>query len=287
MSDLTSLGSPAAAMLEAAQFLAAPPPETGSGNGGASDLSIDAVLLLRGIGWEAVELVTGISWQSIPKGAWLIGKGENATVTAAHQAALDAAERQLVDQCANAGGHGVVGVRLELTTEKQHVVAEFVGTAIRPIGARALAGRPFSSDLSARDFVVLTRAGWWPIGFCVGTSFVFVPRIRRGGSGRWIGNFELANYTRSLYAAREQAMERIQSTAVALGATGIVGTTISEGQMEFAHHALKFVTSGTAVALRDGGHASIEPIAVLALDDPEREFNPESLRAQSATRRDR
>jgi len=281
MSDITSLGSPAEAMAAAARFLATPatdgaPPTS---NGGASDLSIDAVLLLRAIGWEAVELVTGISWQSIPKGAWILGKGENAAVTSAHQAAIETAERQLVDQCVTAGGHGVVGVRLELKTEKQHVAAEFVGTAIRPIGAARVEGRPFSSDLSARDFVVLSRSGWRPVGFCVGLSFVFVPWRRGAGRGRrFVGNFELDNYTKSLYAAREQAMERLQSTALALGAQGVVGTDISEGQVSFAHHALKFVATGTAVALVADAHVTRELVAVVSLDDLERDFEAESLR---------
>ena len=91
-------------------------------------------------------------------------------------------------------------------------------------------------------------------------------------------NFELENYTKSLYAAREQAMERLQSSALALGAGGIVGTDINEGQMEFAHHALKFVASGTAVVLATDGYIARELVAVLSLDDLKRDFEAESLR---------
>ena len=142
-------------MAEAARFLAGPPPTLSGQPGAASDLTIDGVLLVLGaIGWEPLELVTGISWFPIPRGAWILGKGENAVVTSAHQAAVAAAELRLADQCATAGGHGVIGVQLEIKTEHHHVAAE-VRRHRRPpsIGADKLDGRPFTSDLSARDFV--------------------------------------------------------------------------------------------------------------------------------------
>src|ERR1700722_2283912 len=148
MSDVSTSPTPAEAMAAAARFLERPAPDTGSAQGGASDLSIDGVLLLGAIGWEAVELVTGISWYSIPRGAWTFGKGENERVTTAHHRAIEAAERQLVSQCTTAGGDAVVGERLEMHTEPHHVSVEFVGTAVRPIGAAPLAERPFTSDLS-------------------------------------------------------------------------------------------------------------------------------------------
>jgi uncharacterized protein YbjQ (UPF0145 family) len=259
--------SPAEAMAEAARFLAEPPPLS------------DGVLLLGSVGWEPLELVTGISWFSIPRGAWVFGKGENATVTTAHQRAVEAAERQLADQCTAAGGHGVVGVHLERKTTRHHVSVELVGTAVRPIGADALGSRPFTSDLSARDFVVLSKSGWRPVALCVGLSFVFVSRRRRGGGVRNpSGNFELENYTKSLYNAREQAMERMQSAALAVGATGIIGTTIDEGPMDFAHHAMAFVATGTATLLDADSHLPHRPRLVIPLDEDERRFDPRTLR---------
>lgn len=268
--------SPASAMASAARFLSAPPPQQ-TERGGASDLSIDAVLLLTSIGWESIELVSGISIQSIPRGAWLFGKGENLTVTTAHQQALRTAERQLRDQCRSAGGHGVVGVQFDMKTERHQVMVELVGTAIRPRGADATVDDPFTSALSAKDLVLLNQSGWAPVGLCLGVSFVFVPwRGRRGLPKLMSTSFEMSNYTNALYDAREQAMERMQSLAINLGAAGIVGTTTREGPISFARHATSFVTVGTGVILIGDEHIP-PPSTVLPLNEASRSFDPTSL----------
>lgn len=267
---------PRFAMAEAARFLAAPQLAPSREQGGASDLSIDGVLLLGAIGWEAVELVTGISCQVIPRGAWIFGSGENAVVTEAHQQAIAAAAHQLAGQCATAGGHGVVGVELNLETDRHRVSAELVGTAIRPIGSDMRVDAPFTSDLSARDFVVLSRSGWEPVGLCFGVSFVFVPRF--GRLRLQAGNFELENYTQSLYNAREQAMERMQAAAIGLGASGVIGTNVVDGPMRFASHAMSFIATGTATRLGANAHSHQRPMAVLPLDNPEQTFEARALR---------
>jgi len=270
-------------MAAAARFLSAPGPQQ-TERGGASDLSIDAVLLLASIGWESVELVSGISIQSIPRGAWLFGKGENHTVTTAHQQALHSAERQLRDQCRSAGGHGVVGVQFEMKTEHHHVMVELVGTAIRPHGASETVDDPFTSDLTAKDFVLLSHSGWSPVGLCLGVSFVFVPWRGRQGVPRLLStSFEMSNYTNALYNAREQAMERMQSLAIELGAAGIVGTTTREGPISFARHAMSFVAIGTGVHPVGDKHITRLPSTVLPLNEPSSPFDPTSLRNEESS----
>lgn len=271
-------GSPAVAMATAARFLSVPAPGQ-AGPGGASNLSIDSVLLLASMDWEPVELVSGISIQSIPRGAWLLGRGENAAVTTAHRQALHSAERQLRDQSRTAGGHGVVGVALEIETERHQVMAALVGTAIRPAGATSGVDEPFTSDLAVRDFVLMAASGWWPVGLSIGVSFVFVPWRRRPRPPRWSGrSFELSSYTDALYHAREQAMRRMQSLALELGAGGIVGTTTREGPIPFARHAMSFFSVGTSVVQVGGEHIPHLPSTVLPLDEAGRSFDPTSLR---------
>jgi uncharacterized protein YbjQ (UPF0145 family) len=246
--------------------------------GGTSDLSIDETLLLHSVGWEAVELVNGVSVMSVPWGVWNWGTGEIASASHAYNEAFRHAASRLADQCGRAGGHGAVGVHVEAEVRPHHVDVELVGTAVRPVGG----GRPtaaFISDLSAKDFTLLRSAGWAPVSLAVGAAFVYAPRRSAGTALRQASqNVELPNFTQAMYAARESAMERMQSAAISMGATGIVGVRVSEGPMSFARHAIGFTAWGTAVKLVASEHRTIEPDVVLPLDDIVVQFAAESLR---------
>ena len=88
------------------------------------------------------------------------------------------------------------------------------------------------------------NAGWQPKGLAYGFSFVHVPRRSAGTALKQSSqNVELVNYTEAMYAARESAMERMQSAAIHRGATGVVAVQVSEGPMEFASHAIGFTAS--------------------------------------------
>lgn len=244
-----------------------------------SDLSIDEALLLHSIGWEPVELVFGVSVTSVPTGVWTWGRGELSAPSDAHNLAVRAASNRLGEECAAAGGHGVVGVRVEIEVHPRHVDANFVGTAVRPVGAGRPPGRPFISDLSARDFVLLVNSGWAPLGLAFGAAFVYAPRRDAATAIRQSNqNVELTNLTAALYDARESAMERMQSSGLALSAQGVVGVRVTEGPMAFARHVIGFTAWGTAVHLSADRHLSVSPEVVLPLDDAVVLFEAESLR---------
>ncbi len=259
---------------------------TGSARAGVtSDLSADETLLLHGAGWEAVDLVSGVSIVSVPWGVWNWGAGEITAASTAHNDAFAKAAQRLESECERAGGKGVVGVRLESDVGPHRVDVELVGTAVRPVSASARSrrgggpGRVFVSDLSARDFSLLGQAGWAPVGLAFGASFVYAPRRSAGTTLRQTSqNVELTNFTEAMYAARESAMERMQRSAIAMGAQGIVGVGVTEGPMPFARHAVGFRAWGTAVRLVAGEHRSIAPRVVLPLDDAVLQFAAEALR---------
>jgi uncharacterized protein YbjQ (UPF0145 family) len=102
-----------------------------------------------------------------------------------------------------------------------------IGTAVRHLGGtsyRNAAGKPFQSDLSGQDFWMLIRSGYRPVGFVMGNCVYYVPpKLLQA-----MGSMELVRATHGLYDARELAIERLQDEAEALGATGIIGVTISE-----------------------------------------------------------
>jgi len=158
--------------------------ETGSRGHGAeravtSDLSIDETLLLHSIGWEPVDLVFGVSWYSVPWGAWQWQVGEVVDACSAFTGAMAEASDKMRAESSHVGGSGVVGVNVEVQVRSHHVAVSLTGTAIRRSGASST-GFEFLSDLSARDFVLLSRSGWASISLAAGASFVVAPRRTAG-----------------------------------------------------------------------------------------------------------
>ena len=203
-----------AEMLRGAQALATPAPPSKE-RGITSDLSVDEALLLHAAGWEPLDLVCGVAVVSVPVGVWNWGSGAISLASDAHDAAVDQASRVLRSECGKVHGHGVVGVRFEVAVRTHHIDVELVGTAVRPIdaqnarGADAALAMPFVSDLSARDFTLLQRAGWMPVGLAFGASFVYAPRRTAGTAMKQkTQNVELTNYTQAMYAARSRPWRR-------------------------------------------------------------------------------
>jgi len=247
-----------------------------------SDLSIDEELVLHSVGWEPVELVGGVSMHGVPIGVWNWGQGEIGHASAAYTRSFATATARLHDECSHAGGHGVIGVRVAWSVGRHHVDVTLTGTAVRPVGATGLGADPvFVSDLSGRDFSLLQRAGWMPLGLAAGASFVYAPRRSLGSTVKQSGqNVELTNFTEAMYAARESAMERMQASALALGGTGVVEVKVTEGPMEFAHHAVGFTAYGTVVRLVADAHRHLGARMVVPLDDAVVRFDAASLRGE-------
>jgi uncharacterized protein YbjQ (UPF0145 family) len=277
-----------AEMLRGAQSLATPAAPSAA-RGITSDLSVDEGLLLHAGGWEPLDLVCGVAVVSVPVGVWNWGSGGSISLASdAHNAAVDQAAHLLRGECAKVHGHGVVGVRVEVSVRTHHIDVELVGTAVRPMSGKAKGDHanaaapatPFVSDLSARDFTLLQRAGWMPVGLAFGASFVYAPRRSAGTAMKQTRqNVELTNYTEAMYSARESAMEKMQRSALEVGGQGVVQVKVTEGPMSFARHAIGFTAWGTAVKLEAKEHQFVQPDMVLPLDDAVITFEAESLRS--------
>lgn len=242
-----------------------------------SDLSIDETLLLHSIGWEPVELVCGASVVAIPQGAFSLGWNQIDLASSSYARATGAAVNRLESECRGVGGHGVIGVKVDIAVERHHVTAILVGTAVRPVAGKG-PGRAFASDLSTRDFCLLHGAGWEPLGLAFGASFVQVPRRSASTALKQAAaNVELTNLTAAMYQAREQGMERMQASALALGGTGMVDVRVEEGPLHFASHAIGFQAWGTAIRLAGDAHRYLQPRVVVPLDDQASLFQVEAL----------
>jgi uncharacterized protein YbjQ (UPF0145 family) len=141
-------------------------------------------------------------------------------------------------------------------------------TTARP--ARRGSAGPFSTTLSVRDFHLLTRAGYRPVGITVGAAVVGFPsRSLAQGLGLSRENRELEDQTTALYAAREQAMGRLDAEARALDADGVVAVEFSEHPFNSVMvHAVELLAVGTAIVRGADGHRSLHPSLQLSLDDP-------------------
>src|SRR5215831_18189037 len=90
----------------------------------------------------------------------------------------------------------------------------------------------FTSDFSVNEFLLVRKAGFEPIGLCVG-SCVYHVGIQYGS---WSKNQELEVLSKAMYHARELAMSRMRAEAAAMGADGIVGVEHGEGREGFRSH---------------------------------------------------
>jgi uncharacterized protein YbjQ (UPF0145 family) len=245
-----------------------------------SDLSIDEELSLHSIGWEPVELVVGTSVFSVPSTAWSWGQGEIAAASQAHARAFSSASAEIHRDAASVGGHGIVGVHIDRSIHRTHIDVSLIGTAVRPVGAKAISAQEvFVSDLSGRDLSLLIASGWLPLGLAAGAAFVYAPR--RGAAmvlQQKSQNVELENFTEAMYSARETAMERMQAAAIAIGGTGVVEVKVTEGPMPFASHAVGFTTWGTVVRLGEEAHRHLDPRVSVSLDDQVLAFEAKTLR---------
>ncbi len=221
-----------------------------------SDLSVNEFVLIKECGFAPLGLVVGSSVYHIGIQVARWNQSQELTVlTTAMYEARELAMARMEAEAETLGADGVVGVRLNMRFYTGAAdMAEFmaVGTAVRSIahpGAyRTPAGKPFTSDLTGQDFFTLSRAGYLPLAFVLGTCVYHVAHQGAMQAMRQAGrNVELPNFTQAVYDARELAMARMQAEAERAQAEGIVGVNLVENTHVWGEHAVEFLAVGTAV----------------------------------------
>ncbi|MDI5966577.1 heavy metal-binding domain-containing protein [Streptomyces sp. SL13] len=110
------------------------------------------------------------------------------------------------------------------------------------------AGRPcFTSDLSVNEFVLVSQAGFEPLGLVMGSS-VYHVGVQQAG---WKTSQELGVLSQAMYNVRELAMSRMEAEAAQLGADGVIGVTLKPMNYQFFSDVLEYVSVGTAVRATD------------------------------------
>jgi uncharacterized protein YbjQ (UPF0145 family) len=110
---------------------------------------------------------------------------------------------------------------------------------------------PALSDLSVTEFLVLSRAGFLPMGLVIGTSVYDAGFTWSFGQMR-----EVPEMGDAMHKARKLAVERLRKQAKAHGAEGVVGVRlqVEHHRWRGGHTVAKFVALGTAIAF-DRDHA--------------------------------
>ena len=235
-----------------------------------SDLTVGELVLLEEIGFRPVDIVSGAgsaSWNP----QFTTAGTEGTMWGRAIAAAIDNARSGILEELRTRHADGVVAMRLELERERANLLTcTMLGTAVHGTGRRPDAGHPFATTLSARDFHLLVRAGYHPVGIAIGVSVVgFAARSASQSLGLARDNVELTDQTTALYSSREKAMEMMEREAAELHADGVVEVQLQERPVNsLLTHAVEFVALGTAVCRGSEGHKDLAPEFQLTLDDP-------------------
>ena len=283
-------------------------PEIRSSGTWGSALTADEFAAVRSAGFEPVGQVFGASvygagsagayscpgtWRSRGDGmpprpaTQVSGRGGPGSfgplVLAMYQARRNAIDRMTVE-CAELGGHGVVGVRLSRGSfPLGGLQFKAIGTAVRAPDAALAPQVPFTCDLSGQDFAKLIMRGWVPAGLVLGLSIGArhddrkTTRQTRWGSG----NAEVVGWTELVNESRHDARHQLESDVERLGADGVV---IAAMQMRVRErdcpvqvgrrdHIVEATLIGTAIARFSGAgqRQAGPPLAVMSLDPQRRQ----------------
>jgi uncharacterized protein YbjQ (UPF0145 family) len=106
----------------------------------------------------------------------------------------------------------------------------------------------YTSDLSVNEFLLVTQAGFDPVGLVVGSSIFHIGFQVAGPTA----SRELDVLSQAMYSARHLAMTRMEEEADQLGADGIVGVRLDIGRYDWGPNMAEFIAIGTAVKHREG-----------------------------------
>jgi uncharacterized protein YbjQ (UPF0145 family) len=209
------------------------------------------------------------------------GYGSFGPLTQAMYDARHLAINRMITECAELGGHGIVGVSLTIGSfPAGGLEFKAIGTAVRAPGSPPLQ-RPFSSDLSGQDFAKLLASGWMPAGLALGISvgarhddWLTVGQTRWGA-----GNAEVVGYTELVNDTRHDARQQLEKDVRRLGGEGVVvqrmDMRVHERECPIQEHGKDHIVEATIVGTALVRFASVAkpppPLAIMSLDPQRRQ----------------
>src|SRR5579859_5032959 len=190
---------------------------------------------------------------------------------------------RMTAECAELGGHGIVGVQLTIGPfPAGGLEFKAIGTAVRAPGA-PLPKQPFTSDVSGQEFAKLIMTGWVPAGLVLGISIgARHDDWLTTGQTRWgVGNAEVTGYTELVNDARHDARMQLEQDVQAHGAEGVVIADMTmrvrerecPSQQHGRDHIAEVTIIGTAIArfAKSERHEAEPSLAILSLDPQRRQ----------------
>ncbi|HEV2452063.1 MAG TPA: heavy metal-binding domain-containing protein [Streptosporangiaceae bacterium] len=274
-----------------------------------SALSTDEFAAIRGVGFEPAGQVLGaavynigytggygcpgswagyggfaVPYRSVTQVSSQGGYGSFSGLVQTMYSARRAAIARMLAECAELGGHGVVGVLLSIGAfPAGGLEFKAIGTAVRAPGAPP-PSQPFTSDVSGQEFAKLITTGWVPAGLVLGISIGarHDDWLTRGQTRWGAGNAEVTGYTELVNDARHDARIQLEKDVRARGAEGVVINSMSmrirerecPAQEHGRDHIAEVTLIGTAIARfgRTAGREQARPsLPILSLDPQRRQ----------------
>jgi uncharacterized protein YbjQ (UPF0145 family) len=104
----------------------------------------------------------------------------------------------------------------------------------------------FSSTLSTNEYLLSKEAGYQILGTVMGSAFMRMPFNIMTASG------EMTVVSHNRKEARRLAIARLCKEAEVLGAHGVIGVEVSEGNSDWGFDITEFTAQGTAIRIPDG-----------------------------------
>jgi uncharacterized protein YbjQ (UPF0145 family) len=198
-------------------------------------------------------------------------------------AARRAAIARMSAECAELGGHGVVGVLLTIGGfPAGGLEFKAIGTAVRAPGGVPLK-KPFTSDLSGQDFAKLIMSGWVPaslvLGISIGARHDDWLTVNQTGWG--MGNSEVGGYTDLVNQTRHDARGQLERDVARHGADGVVVSSmdmrVSERECTMQEHRKDHIVEVTIIGTATAQFAHPKraergsSLAMLSLDPQRRQ----------------
>ncbi|HWE88328.1 MAG TPA: hypothetical protein VG317_02540 [Pseudonocardiaceae bacterium] len=217
---------------------------------------------LRATGFVPVKQVLGATvFRLSTKGMWNCGAKpfaigaqhvalEVPPMREAHAYCRRSAFERLAQECAMAGGDGVVGAGMRLTAMAD-IGHEYLslGTAVRSSG-RVRPPRPFVASMDSARFGALIRSGWVPCGMAVGVGVsIRHDDMRTRLRGLSMANQEIPAFTELVALARFRARQMLIEDCARIGAEGLVlaHNTMVSSQHECSRTAMNYLSDNSDV----------------------------------------